>query len=92
MTRNRFPDVAVVGFAIAVPLALAVVAAGPVPFIRGLGVVALTCAALGLLFNAQALGSVGRARYARKLHATSAALGQWLRRWPAAVNATAASR
>jgi hypothetical protein len=92
MTRHRFADIATVLFAIAVPLALAVVAAGPVPFIRMLGVVALTCAALGLLVNAQALGAPRRARYARRLRATSAALGHWLRRWPAAVNATAASR
>jgi len=92
MTRHRFADVAVVAFAVAVPLALAVVGAGPVPFIRMLGVVALTCAALGLLVNAQALGVAGRARYARRLRATSAALGQWLRRWPVVVNATAASR
>lgn len=52
---ERFHHRAVWLFGVAVPVALAVALLAPVPFMRGLGLFALACAASGLALNAAAL-------------------------------------
>ncbi len=60
---DRFPRRALWLFGISVPVALAVLVLAPVPFIRGLGGVALACAALGVALNAHALRTAHRQAY-----------------------------
>ncbi|MFO1397619.1 MAG: hypothetical protein U1F48_11210 [Burkholderiales bacterium] len=60
---ERFARCAAWLFGIAVPIALAVVLLAPVPFMRGLGVTALACAALGVALNGLAWRSARRSAY-----------------------------
>lgn len=60
---DRFSRRAVWLFGIAIPVALAVVVLAPVPFMRGLGAVALACAALGVAVNGLALRAAQREAY-----------------------------
>lgn len=60
---DRFCHRAASLFGIAIPVALAVVVLAPVPFMRGLGAVALACAALGVVVNVLSLRALGRKAY-----------------------------
>ncbi len=60
---DRFSRRAVWLFGLAVPVALAVVVLAPVPFMRGLGGVALVCALSGLAINALAVRAARRRAY-----------------------------
>ncbi len=53
--NDRFSRCAAWLFGIAIPVALAVVVLAPIPFMRGLGAVALVCAMSGFAINALAV-------------------------------------
>lgn len=79
---ERFSRRATWLFGIAIPVALAVVLLAPVPFMRGLGTVALACAALGAAINLAALRGATR-------HATSRERQEGY--WPVGATLSAAS-